>query len=153
MEIPLEYKEYDLNYQTMSFTFNDTLIANRKFSSLLGESGEINYSSSSIPHGANWEANYYDDFRLENISPEIGRVLKGKKLKLVITFNKSYRLNRVYYEISEQVKGNFLLEDFLHEVFPKSDSDWIELLLRDYTSYGTLYTIHLHVDNERIFLK
>jgi len=153
MEIPLEYKEYDLNYETMSFTFNDTLIANREFSSLLGESGEINYSSSSIPHGANWEANYYDDFRLENISPESGRYLKGKKLKLVITFNKSYRLNRVYSENSEQAKGNFLLEDFLHEVFPKSDSDWIELLLRDYTSYDTLYTIHLHVDNERIFLK
>jgi hypothetical protein len=152
IEIPLEYKEYNINYQTMSFNLKDTLIANRKFSSLLGESGVINYSNY-IPRGVNWETSYYDDFRLENISPESGRDLKGRQLKLVITFNKSYRLSRVYSENSEQVNGNFLLEDFLHEAFPESESDWIGLLLNDYTSYGSLYTIHLQVDNEKIFLK
>lgn len=153
VDVPLEYKEYNLNNQTMSFAFNDTLIANRKCSSLLGESGEIKYANSSIPRGANWEANYYDDFRLENISPEIGRNLKGKNLKLVITFNKSYRFNRNYSENIEHDKSNFLLEDYLNEVFPNSDSNWIELLMTDYTASASLYSVYLQIDNERIFLK
>jgi hypothetical protein len=153
--IPLEYKEYNLNSNTMSFTFRDTTFLNRNFINFLNNSGKTQKAMIQGISEMNWSSDN-NSITLYNISPQAGRGLKDNKLELVLEFNKTYVLKGAKLKspyVKQTQVDNIFLEECLTDYFEKVEFSWIQKTMETYWANNSLYSIYLKIDNQSILLQ
>ncbi len=153
--IPLEYKEYNLNSNTMSFTFRDTTFLYRNFINFLNNSGKTQKAMIQGISEMNWSSDN-NSITLYNISPQAGRGLKDNKLELVLEFNKTYVLKGAKLKspyVKQTQVDNIFLEECLTDYFEKVEFSWIQKTMETYWANNSLYSIYLKIDNQSILLQ